>query len=155
MGNLFSKQKSKRARSSAAQTQKGTVIRNKLNITAPATPSELRVATSELLHDRQQIILCTWQTAGLTLDQGGVRLSTWKGQSEAVTEYHHNLGQPDYVNPQIRTKAHKILTDICLCSRLIFQVLMSLTFDASVDTGIYAMASSVGREEHDPLITIL
>ena len=177
MGSLFSKPKSKKARSSAAQivtlcdqhgvpvkiqkisdsfVQKGSVVQIKPNITAPATRTELYIATPELLHDRQQIIRCTWQTAGLTLDQGGVRLSTWKGQSEAVTAYH-TLRESDYVSPQIRTKAReKTLTDIFLCSPLlkqslfcevdgcrIFRVLMSLTFDASTDTRIYAMASSI------------
>lgn len=117
MRTLFSKPRSKKARSSAAQivtlcdqhgvpvktqkisdsfVQKGTVIQSKPNITAPATRTELQIATPELLHDRQQIILCTWQTAGLTLGQGGVRLSTWKGQSAAVTEYH-NRRESDYV----------------------------------------------------------
>ena len=126
MGNLFSKAKSNNARSSAAQivtvydqqgvpvktqkisdsfVQKGTVIQSESNITAPATRTELSFATPELLHDRQQIILCTWQTAGLTLDQGGVRLSTWKGQSEAVTGYCTHR-ESDYVSPQIRTKAY-------------------------------------------------
>ena len=136
--------------------QKSTVVQSEPSITAPATCMKLHVATPELLHDRQNIIRCTWQTAGLTLDQGGVRLSTWKGQSEAVTGYH-NHSESDYVGPQIRTKAHKkTLTDIFLCSPLlkqslfsevdpcrIFRVLMSLTFDASIDTRIYAMASSI------------
>ena len=177
MGNLFSIPKSKKPRSSAAQTvtlcdphrvpikiqkisdsfvQKGTVVPSEPKITAPATRMELLVASPELLHDRQNIIRCTWQTAGLTLEQGGVRLSTWKGQSEAVTGYH-NHRESDYVGPQIRMKAHKkTLTDILLCSPLlkqslfcevdgcrIFRVLMSLTFDASIDTRIYAMASLI------------
>ena len=34
----------------------------------------------------------------LTLDQGGVRLSTWKGQSKAVTGYH-TFSEFDYVSP--------------------------------------------------------
>ena len=111
MGNLFSRPRSKTARSSAAQivtlydqngvpvktqkisdsfVEKGTVIQSKPNITAPVNRTELLVATPELPHDRQKIIQCTWQMAGLTLDQGGVRLSTWKGQSEAVTELNQN-----------------------------------------------------------------
>lgn len=108
MGALFSKLRSKKACSSAAQTvtlcnqhgvpvrtqkisdsfvQKGTMIQSKPNITAPATPTQLLVATPELLHARQQIIRSTIETAGLTLDQGGVRLSTWMDQSNTVTEY--------------------------------------------------------------------
>ena len=100
MGNLFSKPRSKPARSSAAQVvtlcdqngvpvktqkisdsfvQKDTVIQSEPNITAPANQTELLVATPELLHARQQVIRCTWQMAGLTLNQAGVRLSTWRG----------------------------------------------------------------------------
>ena len=177
MGNLLSIPKSKKTCSSAAQTvtlcdshgvpvkiqkisdsfvQKSTVVPSEPKITAPATRMELLVASPELLHDRQNIIRCNWQTAGLTLEQGGVILSTWKGQSEAVTGYH-NHRESDYVGPQIRMKAHKkTLTDIFLCSPLlkqslfcevdgcrIFRVLMSLTFDAGIDTRIYAMASSI------------
>ena len=172
MGNLLPIPKSKKPRSSAAQTvtlcdlhgvpvniqkisdsfiQKGTVVPSEPKITVPATRMELLVASPELLHDRQNIIRCTWQTAGLTLEQGGVRLSTWKGQSEAVTGYH-NHRESDYVGPQIRMKAHKkTLTDIFLCSFFcevdgcrIFRVLiMSLTFDASIDTRVCAMASSI------------
>ena len=119
MGTLFSKPKPKKACSSAAEivtlcdehsvpvkiqkisdsfVQKSTVVQSEPSITAPATRMELHVATPELLHNRQNIIRCTWQTAGLTLEQGGVRLSTWKGQSEAVTGYH-TLGEFDYVSP--------------------------------------------------------
>ena len=77
------------------------MIQNKPNITAPATPTKLPVATAELLRGRQKIILCTWQT----LDQGGVRLSTSKGLSEAISGYYTDR-EHDYVGPQIRTKAH-------------------------------------------------
>ena len=117
MGNLFSKPKSKPARSSAAQivtlcdehgvpvktqkisdsfVQKGTVIQSEPNITAPANRTELLVATPELLHDRQQVIRCTLQTAGLTLNQGGVRLSTWKGQTlsgDVFADYLNEFAQ--------------------------------------------------------------
>ena len=124
MGNLFSKPRSKTARSSAAQVvtlcdehgvpvkiqkisdsfvQKSTVVQSEPSITAPATRMELHVATPELLQDRQNIIRCTWQTAGLTLDQGGVRLSTWRGQSAAVTGYH-NHRESDYVGPKSERK---------------------------------------------------
>ena len=126
MGTPFSKLRSKKARSSAAQivtlcdqhgvpvstqrisdgfVQKDTMIQNKPNITAPAAPTKLLVATSELLHARQQIIRSTFDTAGLTLDQGGVRLSTWRDQSDAVTEYSKHW-ESGYVGPKIRTKAH-------------------------------------------------
>ena len=177
MGSPFSKPKSQKSRSSAAETvtfcdpngvpvkvqkisdsfvQKGIIVESEPKITAPATRMELLVATPELLHDRQNIIRCTWETAGLTLEQGGVRLSTWKDQSEAVTAYH-NPRESDYVNPQIRMKAHKkTLTNISLYSFSpnqslfcevdrcrIFRVLMSLTFDASINTRIYAMALSI------------
>ena len=83
--------------------QKSTVVQSEPSITAPATRMELHVATPELLHDRQNIIRCTWQTAGLTLDQGGVRLSTWRGQSAAVTGYH-NHRESDYVGPKSERK---------------------------------------------------
>ena len=70
--------------------QKSTVVQSEPSITAPATRMELHVATPELVRNRQNIIRCTWQTAGLTLDQGGVRLSIWTGQSAAVTGYHNH-----------------------------------------------------------------
>ena len=78
--------------------QKGTVVPSEPNITAPAARIEFLIASPELLHNRQNIIRCNWQTAGLTLEQGGVRLSTWKGQSAAVTKYH-NHRESDYVGP--------------------------------------------------------
>ena len=83
--------------------QKSTVVQSEPSITAPATRMEIHVATPELLHDRQNIIRCTWQTADLTLDQGGVRLSTWRGQSAAVTGYH-NHRESDYVGPKSERK---------------------------------------------------
>ena len=76
MGSLFSKPKSKKARSSAAQivtlcdqhgvpvkvqkisdsfVQKGTAVQIKPNITTPATRTELYIATPELLEQEDLI----------------------------------------------------------------------------------------------------
>lgn len=172
MGSLFSKPKSKKARSSAAQivalcdqhgvpvkiqkisdsfVQKGTVVQIKPNITAPATRTELYIATPEIIHDRQQIIRCTWQTAGLTLDQGGVRLSMWKGQSEAVTGYH-TLRESDYsfteAKPFLRGRRMPDLPSTNVSH------LRRKHRRQNLRNGVVNLADQVGREEYDPLVVL-